>query len=83
MRSALYLNVDKTTQRSTALVADPLSKEVLSLWEGTAKRNREIYTEVFRLVPLKFGAELAGVKVRRDVWCFVVGECRLRTDICS
>jgi phospholipase D1/2 len=49
MHSALYINVDKTTQRSTVL---QLSNEVLSLWEGTAKRNREIYTEVFTPVPL-------------------------------
>ncbi|KAF8530716.1 phospholipase D [Gautieria morchelliformis] len=51
MRPAPHPNADETIHRSDALVADPLSDEVLSLWEGTAKKNRDIFTEVFRPVP--------------------------------
>ncbi|KAF8508984.1 hypothetical protein JB92DRAFT_2569478, partial [Gautieria morchelliformis] len=48
MRPALHPNADETTQRSDVLVADPLSDEVLSLWEGTAKKNRDIFIDMFR-----------------------------------
>ncbi|KAG6333866.1 hypothetical protein ID866_5221 [Astraeus odoratus] len=34
-----------------AAVADPLSDSMLDLWNGTARKNREIFTEVFRPVP--------------------------------
>jgi len=33
------------------LVADPLADETILLWENTAKKNREVFTELFRPVP--------------------------------
>jgi phospholipase D1/2 len=67
MRPAPHPNADETTLRIDALVADPLSDEVLSLWEGTAKKNREIFTEVFRPVPSNLVQNWQVYKVRRDV----------------
>jgi len=32
-------------------VADPLSDETIQLWENTARKNREVFTELFRPVP--------------------------------
>ncbi|KAF8519261.1 hypothetical protein JB92DRAFT_2898984, partial [Gautieria morchelliformis] len=40
-------NTDETTQPSESLVVDTLLDKVLSLWEGTAKTDRDIFTEVF------------------------------------
>ena len=51
MRAAPFPNADETRLRDDARVTDPLSDELLNLWEGTAKRNRDIFTEVFRPVP--------------------------------
>ncbi|KAF8517217.1 hypothetical protein JB92DRAFT_2906889 [Gautieria morchelliformis] len=45
MRPAPHPNADETTQPSESLVADTLLDEVLSLWESTAKKNRDIFTE--------------------------------------
>ncbi|CDZ98423.1 Phospholipase D1 [Phaffia rhodozyma] len=33
------------------LIQDPLSDDFLKLWTGTAKKNREIFTKVFRTLP--------------------------------
>lgn len=33
------------------MVADPISDATLALWNGTAKKNREVFTELFRPVP--------------------------------
>ncbi|KAJ7482689.1 hypothetical protein FB451DRAFT_1235871 [Mycena latifolia] len=51
MRPAPYPNEDETRDDEDALVADPLSDETLNLWNTTARRNREIFTEIFRPVP--------------------------------
>jgi hypothetical protein len=51
MRPAPHANEDETRSREDALVADPLSDQVIDLWQGTAKKNRDIFTEVFRPVP--------------------------------
>ncbi|KAL4066624.1 hypothetical protein J3A83DRAFT_4098363 [Scleroderma citrinum] len=42
---------DETELPEDAAVADPLADETLNLWNSTARRNREIYTEIFRPVP--------------------------------
>ncbi|SCZ90767.1 BZ3500_MvSof-1268-A1-R1_Chr1-3g02230 [Microbotryum saponariae] len=42
---------DETESTEDALVADPLSGETIALWQGTAKRNAEIFEEVFHCVP--------------------------------
>ncbi|KAF8508610.1 hypothetical protein JB92DRAFT_579944 [Gautieria morchelliformis] len=54
----------RTPQRSNVLVADTVPDKVLSLWEGTAKKNRDIFTEVFRPVPSDFVQDWQAYKVR-------------------
>lgn len=51
MKPAPTPNDDTTGTQEDALVADPLGDQCLSLWAATAKKNREIFTEVFRPVP--------------------------------
>ncbi|KAL6298141.1 phospholipase D/nuclease [Sparassis latifolia] len=51
MRPAPHPNEDETRTREDALVADPISDATLSLWNTTAKRNRDIFTEIFRPIP--------------------------------
>jgi len=51
MRPAPFQNDDETCEQEDALVADPLSENTESLLNDTAKRNRDIFTEIFRPVP--------------------------------
>lgn len=51
MHAAPHPNADETGQDEDQLVADPLSDETIDLWNNTARRNREIFTEIFRPVP--------------------------------
>ncbi|EMD36120.1 hypothetical protein CERSUDRAFT_116030 [Gelatoporia subvermispora B] len=51
MRPAPYPNEDETGEQEDAWVADPLADATLDLWNSTAKRNRDIFTEIFRPVP--------------------------------
>ena len=51
MRPAPHANEDETGEREDAWVADPLADATLDLWNSTAKRNRDIFTEIFRPVP--------------------------------
>ncbi|KAF5327400.1 hypothetical protein D9619_004077 [Psilocybe cf. subviscida] len=51
MRPAPYPNPDETGTNEDKLVADPISDETEILWTGTAKKNREIFTEIFRPIP--------------------------------
>ena len=51
MHAAPHPNADETDQDEDQLVADPLSDETIDLWNNTARRNREIFTEIFRPVP--------------------------------
>ncbi len=51
MRAAPYPNEDQTDSREDRLVADPLSTETDGLWNDTARKNREIFTEIFRPIP--------------------------------
>ncbi|KAJ6632257.1 phospholipase D/nuclease [Mycena sp. CBHHK59/15] len=51
MRPAPHPNEDQTGSEEDALVADPLADDTLALWMGTARKNREIFTEIFRPVP--------------------------------
>jgi len=37
--------------REDTLVADPVAGSTMQLWQQTAKKNREIYTDVFKTVP--------------------------------
>ncbi|KAA1473211.1 phospholipase D/nuclease [Dentipellis sp. KUC8613] len=51
MRAAPVPNDDEFDDDDDRLVADPLLEETLELWHTTARRNREIFTELFRPVP--------------------------------
>jgi phospholipase D1/2 len=51
MRPAPISNDNETSTREDAAVADPLAPSTEALWNDTARRNREIFTEVFRPVP--------------------------------
>lgn len=51
MQCAPNPNKDETELEEEVLVADPLSDDTQRLWNDTARKNREIFTEVFRPVP--------------------------------
>lgn len=63
MRAVPAPNPDETCTREDAIVADPLSDELMSLWQSTAKKNRDIFTEVFRPVPSDLVPSFAAYKV--------------------
>ena len=67
MRAAPHPNEYDEGSRADRLVADPLSDETLSLWQSTAKKNRDIFTEVFRPVPSDLVPSFDTYKVRRAV----------------
>ena len=64
MRPAPHRNDDETSHPFDEVVADPISDEALALWMDTAKRNRDIYTEIFRPVPTNFVRNWEGYDVR-------------------
>jgi phospholipase D1/2 len=51
MRPAPFPLSDMTHTEEDNLVADPLSQETDELWKYTARKNREIFTEIFRILP--------------------------------
>jgi len=51
MRAAPFPASEMTYSKEDRLVADPLSHETDQLWKETARKNREIFTEIFRPVP--------------------------------
>ena len=63
MRPAPYPLTDTTQSREDRLVADPLSDATDQLWKETARKNREIFTEVFRTVPTNLVQNMAAYEV--------------------
>ena len=51
MHPAPHLNEDETNIGEDRIVADPLADVTISLWNDTARRNRETFSEIFRTVP--------------------------------
>ncbi|KAI1793724.1 phospholipase D/nuclease [Ganoderma leucocontextum] len=51
MRAVPVPNDDETDQDEDRMVADPLADPTNDLWNNTARKNREIFTEIFRPVP--------------------------------
>jgi phospholipase D1/2 len=51
MRPAPFPASDMTHSDEDRLVADPLIQQTDQLWKDTAKRNREIFTEIFHPLP--------------------------------
>jgi phospholipase D1/2 len=70
MRPVPHLNDDQTESREDSLVADPLSKETDSLWKETAKKNREIFTEIFRPVPTNLVRSWTSYEVSHTISMF-------------
>ena len=64
MRPAPVYNMDETNLEEDRAVADPLSDQALGLWQDTARRNREIFTELFRPVPTNLVRNKESYKVR-------------------
>jgi phospholipase D1/2 len=54
MRPAPIPATDMTQSNEDRLVADPLAHHTDQLWKETARKNREIFTEIFRPVPTNF-----------------------------
>jgi len=59
MRPAPYPASDLTQSKEDRLVADPLLPGTDQLWKETARKNREIFTEVFRTVPTNLVQNMA------------------------
>ncbi|KAF9557909.1 phospholipase D/nuclease [Agrocybe pediades] len=51
MRPAPFPNRDDTNTEEDRLVADPLADSTDVLWKETARKNREVFAELFRPVP--------------------------------
>lgn len=64
MRPAPTPNEDETGCEEDALVADPLADATLELWRTTARKNREIFTEIFRPVPTNLVRDWKAYEVR-------------------
>lgn len=51
MKPAPTPNPDEFGSPEDSTVADPMSEDLEALWNGTAQRNRAIFSELFRSVP--------------------------------
>lgn len=56
-------NEDDTQTEEDFRVADPLSDETVDLLDNTARKNREIFTELFRPVPSNLVRDWKGYQV--------------------
>lgn len=63
MKPAPHPIEDESHLEEDRTVADPLANETLSLWENTARKNREIFTELFRPVPTNLVRNKSAYKV--------------------
>jgi len=66
MKPAPHPIEDESHLEDDRAVADPLADETILLWEGTAKKNSEIFTELFRPVPTNLVRSRAAYKVSFD-----------------
>lgn len=51
MRPVPYPNDDETGTQDDVLVADPLSASTMALWAEISRKNRTIFSEIFKTVP--------------------------------
>jgi len=51
MKPAPHPIEDESRLQEDRAVADPLADDTILLWEGTARKNREVFTELFRPIP--------------------------------
>ena len=63
MKPAPHPIEDESRLGEDRAVADPLANETIHLWENTAKKNREIFTELFRPVPTNLVRSKSAYKV--------------------
>jgi hypothetical protein len=66
MRPAPHPVEDESHLQEDRAVADPLADETILLWENTARKNREIFTELFRPVPTNLVRTKSAYKVGYD-----------------
>ena len=66
MKPAPHPIEDESRLEEDQAVADPLSDGTVFLWESTAKRNMEIFTELFRPVPTNLVRSKSAYKVGCD-----------------
>lgn len=71
MRPAPHANQEEFDVPEDAQVADPLADATLDLWNDTARKNREIFTEVFRPVPTNLVRDWGAYDVR----CLSTSRC--------
>lgn len=64
MRPAPVANPDEFGTADDEIMADPLSDEMVELWQKTAKVNREVFTELFRPVPTNLVRDWDAYNVR-------------------
>lgn len=64
MRPAPHANENEFGLPEDDLVADPISDATSLLWTETARKNREIFTEIFRPVPTNLTRNWAAYDVR-------------------
>jgi phospholipase D1/2 len=67
MRPAPNPNEDEMGQQEDRLVADPLADDFQGLWTTTARKNREVFTELFRPVPTNLVRDWKAYDVRVSV----------------
>lgn len=72
MQPAPIPHEDETYLLEDAAVADPLSDETLNLLHNTARKNREVFTELFRPVPTNLVRSWSAYEVRN---CAVDAVC--------
>ena len=51
MKPAPFPNDNEVGSPDDGAVTDPLADKTMNLWFETARKNREIFTEIFRPVP--------------------------------
>ena len=68
MRPAPIMNPDEIGTQNDNLVADPLAASTENLWQTTARRNREIFTEVFRPLPTNLVRSWSAYEVSADFY---------------
>ena len=66
MKPAPHPIEDESRLEEDRAVADPLADETILLWESTAKKNREVFTELFRPVPTNLVRSKSAYKVSYD-----------------
>jgi len=66
MKPAPHPIEDESLLEDDRAVADPLADETILLWESTAKKNREVFTELFRPVPTNLVRSKSAYKVSYD-----------------